>query len=143
MRVCVVILLFQSHCFSDENDMFALVGSLRVLAGLRPERLFPGSGYVRRVPQPDLHEKINYYLKLCQQVGRLTSAGFDFEAIRSRVIVQEPGIHRWTMGHYSSANLIRACIDYNLLVQPSMHGVPDGMPPHQRPLSDSLQHRSG
>lgn len=128
--------------WNDEVDMFALIGSLRVLAGLRPERLFPGSGYVRRTPQPDIHDKISYYLNLCRQVGRLTSAGFDFEAIRAQIVSREPAIHRWSFGHYSSANLIRSCIDYNLLVQPAIHGVPAGMPPGDRPVSDSLPDRS-
>ncbi len=129
----------RERAWTKEADMFALLGSLRTLAGLRPERLFPGSGNVRRTPQPDLYEKINYYTKLCEQVGRLTSAGFDFDAIKDRLVVHEPPIHRWTFGHHSAANLIRSCIEYNLLVQPSFHATPDGTPTDDRSISDSMK----
>lgn len=55
--------------------MFALVSSLRTMASLRPERMFPGSGSIRRTPLPDLHGKIGALIQLAQEVDRLEGRG--------------------------------------------------------------------
>ncbi len=58
-----------------DYDMFAVISSMRALASLRPERLFPGSGHVRRTPLPDLHGKITALIQLSNQVMKLDADG--------------------------------------------------------------------
>lgn len=124
--------------WSPEIDMFSTIGSLRTLASLRPERIFPGSGNVRRNPQPDLQAKIGYLVALSQEVGRLEAKGLDVPAIVDRLIPQTPSIQRWTLGHFSSRALVEACRAYNAVV------FPEGAPPEDSstarrpwPISDS------
>ena len=105
--------------WTPESDMFSTIGSLRTLASLRPERIFPGSGNVRRTPQPDLQAKIGYLVALSREVGRLEAEGLDVSAIVDRLIPQTPSIQRWTLGHFSSRALIEACRSHNAIVFPA------------------------
>ncbi|HAJ38837.1 MAG TPA: hypothetical protein DCL15_24490 [Chloroflexi bacterium] len=99
--------------WAPEFDMFAIVSSLRTLATLRPERLFPGSGTVRRTPLPDLLGKITSLIQLAEKVQKLDAAGRSTAEIVMMLFGGEPGIHRWTFGHFSAANLVEACRVYN------------------------------
>jgi hypothetical protein len=99
--------------WAPEFDMFAIVSSLRTLATLRPERLFPGSGTVRRTPLPDLLGKIGDLIQLAEKVQKLDAAGRSTAEIVAMLFGGEPGIHRWTFGHFSAANLVEACRAYN------------------------------
>lgn len=99
--------------WAPEFDMFAIVSSLRTMAALRPERLFPGSGTVRRTPLPDLLGKITDLIQLAEKVRKLDAAGRATAEIVAMLFGGEPGIHRWTFGHFSAANLVEACRAYN------------------------------
>lgn len=96
-------------------DLFSVVCSLRTLASLRPERLFPTDGRISRTPFPELHGKIGYYIHLAREVAQLESAGFTAPEINARLFGKEPPIHFWTMGHYSTTHLLNACHNYNTL----------------------------
>ncbi len=96
-----------------EADMFATISTLRTLAALHPERLFPGSGNVRRTPLPELHGKIGQLLGLCRDVARLEAAGLETEQMVVQLFGGEPPIRFWTAGHFSAANLVEACREYN------------------------------
>ena len=134
----------REKAWTPEVDMFATVGSLRTLASLRPERIFPGSGQVRRTPQPDLHAKIGYFVALSREVGRLEASGLDVQAIVDRLMPQTPTIQRWTLGHFSAKSLVDACRAYNALIFPNglpadaknqgqrMGSVSDSSPSHGR-----------
>ena len=63
----------EDRAWPGSYDLFGTISSLRTLASLRPERLFPGSGRVRRTPLPDIHAKIGYYTRLAEQTARLQS----------------------------------------------------------------------
>lgn len=132
--------------WAPEFDMFALVSSLRTLASLRPERLFPGSGSVRRTPLPDLHGKIGALIQLAQEVDRLERSGCGTPEMVELLFQGEPRIRFWTMGHFSAANLVQACRSYNAIVKP-MDGepiAPPSKPPVRRPgdFTDSPPNRS-
>ena len=129
----------RDRALSADCDLFAMMGSLRTLAELRPERVFTGSGDVVRTPLPELHAKIGDYVRLCRDVARLEAAGFDVPDIVRRLGRSEPAIRRWTFGHVSAGNLVNACREYNAIVFP---GRPDSGAPtvSDRPISDSLRH---
>lgn len=105
--------------WAPEFDMFAIVSSLRTMATLRPERLFPGSGTVRRTPLPELLGKITDLIQLAEKVRKLDAAGHSTAEIVTMLFGGEPGIHRWTFGHFSAANLVEACRAYNDLTAPA------------------------
>lgn len=104
--------------WAPEFDMFAMVSSLRTLATLRPERLFPGSGTVRRTPLPDLLGKIGDLIRLAAEVDRLDAGGHSDSEIVQMLFGGEPRLRLWTLNHFSAANLVHACRVYNELTAP-------------------------
>lgn len=112
--------------WAPEFDMFAIVSSLRTLATLRPERLFPGSGTVRRTPLPDLLGKIGDLIQLANEVHRLETEGRNVGEIVEMLFGGEPPIRWWTFGHFSAANLVNACHHYNDLTMPIDRSAPRG-----------------
>ncbi len=105
----------RDSAWTPEADLFNLLGSLRVLAGLRPERLFPSSGAIRRTPQPEIHEKIAYLSQLASEVGKLEALGMSTAEISACLFESEQPLRFWTLGHYAPAHLIEACSSYNAL----------------------------
>lgn len=98
---------------SPEFDLFNTLGSLRMLSDLRPERLFPGSGHVRRTPQPELHEKIGYLKRLANEVAKLDALGMTTSEMVACLFDGEPPVRFWTAGHFSAAHFVKACQRYN------------------------------
>jgi glyoxylase-like metal-dependent hydrolase (beta-lactamase superfamily II) len=109
----------RDRAWTPEVDLFSVLGSLRMLADLRPERLFPGSGNVRRTPQPEIHDKIGYLIGLANEVGKLEALGMRVPEIAACLFEEEPSIQSWTLGHYSTAHLIEACRSYNAIFFPT------------------------
>lgn len=101
-----------------EADLFAVLSSLRTLSSLRPERLFPGSGTVRRNPLPDLHNKIGGLTRLSREVAHLDASGLSVDEIVICLFKGESSFRLWTGGHFSAANLVEACLSYNALMAP-------------------------
>jgi glyoxylase-like metal-dependent hydrolase (beta-lactamase superfamily II) len=132
--------------WAPEFDMFSIVSSLRTMASLRPERLFPGSGSVRRTPVPDLHGKISALIQLAQEVDRLERSGRSTQEMVEMLFGGEPRIKFWTMGHFSAANLLEACRSYNAIVKPpAVEQISSpAKPPARRPddFTDSSPKRS-
>jgi glyoxylase-like metal-dependent hydrolase (beta-lactamase superfamily II) len=132
--------------WAPEFDMFGIVSSLRTMASLRPERLFPGSGEVRRTPVPDLHGKISQLIQMAQEVDKLERKGCTTAEMVEMLLQGEPRIKLWTMGHFSAANLIEACRSYNAIVMPigAEQTLPSFKPAQGRPgdLTDSSTNRS-
>lgn len=108
----------RDDAWMPEVEMFGIVSSLRSFASLRPERMFPGSGNVRRTPLPEIHQKIRQLVKLAQEVGKLESVGLTTPEIVACLFKEEPRITFWTSGHYSTANLVEACRSYNAVFSP-------------------------
>jgi glyoxylase-like metal-dependent hydrolase (beta-lactamase superfamily II) len=117
----------KDQAWAQEYEMFGIISSLRTLAALRPERIFPGSGNVRRTALPELHGKIGQLLSLCQEVARLDQAGLPTEQIVERLLGGEGPMCFWTGGHFSGAHLIQACRRYNELFDPTFQ--PEDLPP--------------
>jgi glyoxylase-like metal-dependent hydrolase (beta-lactamase superfamily II) len=109
----------KDRSWAREYEMFGVVSSLRTLAALRPERIFPGSGNVRRTALPELHGKIGQLLSLCQEVARLDGAGLPTAQMVERLLGGESRMRFWTGGHFSGAHLIQACRRYNDLFDPT------------------------
>jgi glyoxylase-like metal-dependent hydrolase (beta-lactamase superfamily II) len=108
----------QDRNWARDFDLFGVLSTLRTLASLRPERLFPGSGTVRRTPLPDLHEKIGGLVRLSKEVARLDGSGMTTDEMVVCLLKGESSFRFWTGGHFSAANLIEACRSYNTLMMP-------------------------
>lgn len=106
--------------WAREIDLFGVLGTLHTLADLRPERLFPSSGEVRRNPRPEIAEKIGGLVRLCREVARLDAIGMSNDEMVATLFegapTGRPTLRVWTGGHVSAANLITACRSYNALV---------------------------
>ncbi len=109
----------RDHAWSREADLFGVLSSLRTLASLRPERLFPGSGTVRRTPLPEIHDKIGSLMRLSGEVARLDASGMSVDEIVLYLFKGESSFRFWTGGHFSAANLVEACLSYNALMAPA------------------------
>ena len=104
--------------WTPEADLFGVVCSLRTLASLHPERLFPSDGRISRTPLPELHGKIGELVTLTRDVARLDALGLTTEEIVLRLFQKEPPIHFWTLGHHSAQHLVAACRSYNAMFMP-------------------------
>jgi glyoxylase-like metal-dependent hydrolase (beta-lactamase superfamily II) len=111
----------KDRAWARECEMFGVISSLRTLASLRPERIFPGSGNVRRTALPELHGKIGQLLTLCQEVARLDGVGLSTAHMVDRLLDGESSMRFWTGGHFSGAHLIQACRRYNDLFDPTQY----------------------
>lgn len=128
----------RDRAWSPEFDLFNMMGSLRMMADLRPERLFPGSGNVRRTPQPELYEKVGYLKKLAGEVARLEAMNMTVPEMVACLFSDEPPVRTWTLGHFSAANLIEACRSYNALFAERAPVVESNARP-QAPSSETHQ----
>lgn len=111
--------------WAPEFDMFAIVSSMRTLASLHPERIFPSSGAVRRVPLADLQGKISTLIQLANRVKMLDANGYSTPNIVQMLFPAGPRVSWWTNGHFSSEHLVEACRAYNAIVGPDPADVPD------------------
>ena len=102
--------------WARDSDLFSVIGSLQTLMSLRPERLFPSSGEVRRNPRPELAEKIASLQRLSKEVARLEAAGMSVDEVVNNLFKGESSLRLWTGGHFSAANLVEACRSYNTLM---------------------------
>ena len=108
----------RDDAWTPESEMFGLISSLRTFGALRPERMFPGNGNVRRTPLPEIHQKIRQLTRLTQEVRKLEAASLTTSEIAACLFEHEPRITFWTQGHYSTANLVEACRSYNAIFSP-------------------------
>jgi glyoxylase-like metal-dependent hydrolase (beta-lactamase superfamily II) len=107
------------RAWAREFEMFGIISSLRTMAALRPERLYPSSGNVRRTALPELHGKIAQLLGLCRDVARLDKLGLPTDVIVEKLLGGESRMRFWTQGHFSGGNLIQACRRYNEIFDPT------------------------
>lgn len=115
----------QEQAWPPDADLFGVVCSLRTLASLHPERLFPSDGRISRNPLPELHGKIGELVNLAREVAKLDALGLTTDEMILRLFQKEPPIHFWTLGHYSAHNLIAACRSYNAMFMP-IHQTTEG-----------------
>lgn len=128
----------RDRTWAREFDLFGVVGSLQTLASLRPDRLFPGSGNVRRVPMNDILDKINYLTQLARDVARLQEEGKTAATIAAELFPADTNMSFWTQQHFTAVNLVEACIAYNELTPDASRTAPLIDMPDQ----DTSAHRS-
>lgn len=128
----------REKAWTQESELFGLVSSLRTLGTLRPERMFPGNGNVRRTPLPEIHQKIRQLIQLTQEVGKLESVGLSTGEIVACLFKEEPRITFWTRGHYSATNLVEACRSYNTIFSP-IDEFGQSLPPTTPPTAGSVK----
>jgi glyoxylase-like metal-dependent hydrolase (beta-lactamase superfamily II) len=109
----------KDQTWAREYDLFSIIGSLQTLALLNADRLFPGSGTVRRAPTNDILDKINYLTDLARQVAKLDVEGADGPTIAEQLLEPDGSMSFWTQRHFTALNLIEACRSYNSLMIPS------------------------
>ena len=117
----------RDHSWAREVDLFSVIGSLQTLAALEPDRLFPGSGNVRRAPVTELLAKVNYLTEIADDVARLEAGGLSPEAIADQLFPSDSNMSFWTQRHFTALNLVHACRNYNGLFLPSdiLESYPD------------------
>jgi glyoxylase-like metal-dependent hydrolase (beta-lactamase superfamily II) len=128
----------RDRTWAREHDLFGVIGSLQTLATLQPDRLFPGSGNVRRVPINDILDKVNYLSQLARDVARLQDEGKSKATIAAELFPADANMSFWTQQHFTAINLVEACCAYNELV-----GVTRRPGAPEIDLGISTTHRSG
>lgn len=91
-----------------DYDVWEIIASLKKLAALDVEMLFPGSGTVRDKAREVLADKVAYLEGLGEEVLALYERGVSPERIRKRLLGREGSICLITLGHFSGRQLIRA-----------------------------------
>jgi glyoxylase-like metal-dependent hydrolase (beta-lactamase superfamily II) len=115
----------KDQTWAREYDLFSIIGSLQTMALLNADRLFPGSGTVRRAPTNDMLDKINYLTDLARQVARLDVEGADGPTIAAQLLEPDGNMSFWTQRHFTALNLIEACRSYNSLMIPNVSRTPN------------------
>ncbi len=108
----------RDRSWAREYDLLGVIGSLQTLAGMEIERLFPGSGNVRRSPTNDILDKIAYLTQLVRDVDRLEAAGMRSEEIATQFFGKEDvNLSFWTQRQFSALHLVEACRSYNSILR--------------------------
>jgi glyoxylase-like metal-dependent hydrolase (beta-lactamase superfamily II) len=92
-------------------NIWQVIDSLKKLASLEVEVLFPGSGTVRHSPNGELREKIDYLEGSGERVLTLHEKGWSRRRIRKELFGPELAIAYYTLGHFSGLNLVRSYIE--------------------------------
>lgn len=91
-----------------DEDLMALMDSLRQVTALPLSRLFCGSGKVLDNPVVILKQKLAFYEELEQRIALLHQTGWEAEKIRDTVLGKE-GVWPWmSQGEFSKLNLVKA-----------------------------------
>ena len=99
----------QDRAARQDYDIYAIISSLKKLAGLPLTGLFPGSGTVRlNSPASDIRNKIAGMEELGARVRELHSKGYSVPAIRKALLGPEAEIYYMTLGHFRGGYLVEA-----------------------------------
>lgn len=90
------------------TDIWGVIASLKRLAALPVEWLFPGSARVRQSPAQELQDKIAFYEALGEQILEYRRRGWSLAQI-TRAVCGPPMQVEWvTLGHFTRRHLVRA-----------------------------------
>jgi glyoxylase-like metal-dependent hydrolase (beta-lactamase superfamily II) len=92
---------------SDE-DVHALMDSLRRVIALPLRRLFCGSGKILDNPGETLRQKLAFYEELEEHIALLQQKGWETEKIRDAVLGKEGVWPLMSQGEFSKLNLVKA-----------------------------------
>jgi glyoxylase-like metal-dependent hydrolase (beta-lactamase superfamily II) len=94
-----------------DYNIWQIIASLKKMATLDVERLFPGSGKVRDHAAPEVAEKIRYLEETGEEALALHSKGWGYGRIRRKVFGRESMIAYVTLGHFSGRHLVRSFVE--------------------------------
>ena len=100
----------KDRALRPDYNMTDALDSLRRIAGLRLSWLFPGSGKPRREPTQEVVDKIAYLEELRSRIRELHQSGRSGKQIARALLGRDGFIHYLTGGHFSTVNLVRACL---------------------------------
>lgn len=93
-----------------DYDIWHIIKSLKLIAGLSVNWMFPGSARVRENPKEDLNSKISYLEEFGGRVLGLHEKGWGVQSI-VRALCGKPLPVEWiTLGHFSRRNLVLSFI---------------------------------
>jgi glyoxylase-like metal-dependent hydrolase (beta-lactamase superfamily II) len=93
-----------------DEDILALMGSLRQIIALPMQRLFCGSGKILENPIVLLKMKLEFYENLQYRIEALHQKGWGIEKIRDAVLGKE-GVWPWmSQGEFSKLNLVKGIL---------------------------------
>ena len=95
---------------SDYN-VWQILSSLKKLARLDAQFIFPGSGTVRDNPKEAFRTKIDYLEGKAERVLELHARGLNYRRISKQLFGPEMLIAYITLGHFSGRNLVRSYIE--------------------------------
>jgi len=95
------------------QDIWQTIASLKRIADLPIQQLFPGSARVRQQPAQELRQKISYYEDRGQAVLELHRRGLNVDEIARRLFGRPMWVELVTLGHFSRRNLVRAYLGEN------------------------------
>jgi glyoxylase-like metal-dependent hydrolase (beta-lactamase superfamily II) len=94
-----------------DYNIWEIIESLKLIANLDVELLFPGSGTVRERPHEELLSKIAYLEDMGGRVLDLHCKGWSRRRIRRTLFGAEMSIAYITLGHFSGRNLVRSYLE--------------------------------
>ena len=94
-----------------DYDIWQIIASLKKMAALNVEWLFPGSGKVRDNAAREIVEKTRYLEEMGEEARALHRKGWGYGRIRRRLFGRESMIAHVTLGHFSGRHLVRSFIE--------------------------------
>lgn len=96
----------KDRALGKEYRIWEIPESLKKIARLPPQWLFPGSAKVRQNPMSDLQAKIDYYEELGAKILAYHQQGWEVSAIADELLGGRMWIEWITQGHFSRRNLV-------------------------------------
>jgi glyoxylase-like metal-dependent hydrolase (beta-lactamase superfamily II) len=93
-----------------DYDIWNIMTSLRKIARLDASVAFTGSGSIKKAPQQEIKEKIEYLEETAERVWELHNKGLSPSRIRKELFGKEILLNYITLGHFSGRNLVRSFI---------------------------------
>ena len=94
-----------------DYDIWEIINSLKLAAGLPLSILFPGSARVREKPKEALQAKIDYLEQFGERVLSLSQSGWSIPAITRELCGGPMPIEIFTLGHFSRRGLVRSFLN--------------------------------
>lgn len=91
-----------------DYDLWQIIDSLKLIANLSAERLFPGSARVRSNPTTALAAKIDYLEEMGARVLELHARGWPVGRIARRLFGPPQIIELFTLGHFSRRGMVHS-----------------------------------
>jgi glyoxylase-like metal-dependent hydrolase (beta-lactamase superfamily II) len=112
----------QDRALRADYNIWLMIESLEKVAAMDISILFPGSGNIRKNPQNEIIDKIEYLKELGERILSHYRQGLSYSQIRRTLLGPEIAIAYFTLGHFTGTNLIRSFIED----QPHMNDTKKG-----------------